>query len=427
MERSLLTKFLYFPGLLLLSMMIVVPSAYQLFKGILFIIVLIEIFIIINFRLSLKMHPNIFFLFIFYIFLGIAFGVYGLIQHNSGALPITKEIVLYVILYMIVICGIDDYVSMTYIHKTLILSLSFLCIYIAASLLNAYGIWPDSLYYNLQTTTSDQAINVTTLKLYGRFSASFSSYPSLLFLQPYLFVFLITNPKKQSKWMWLLFLVSTAIMVFVGRRILLMVALLFPLFTILFISFIRKDNEHKVVKWKSVLFYLVIFFVVISIIFIEVSGVSIKSITDYFISNFHSKQVTTGGKVGSNVRLDTIIELFKGWKERPLFGFGSGAYYPHFIRNLKEPWNYEVSYMQYLYSWGIAGCALYGMGIYFIIRKLINIYKEGSFYSSYALASLMGMIAFLIGNATNPYLLKIDYFFVIFLPVAIINLHYREH
>src|ERR1035437_9460567 len=107
MERSLLTKFLYFPGLLLLSMMIIVPSAYQLFKGILFFIVFLEIFIIINFRLSLKIHPNIFFLFIFYICLGIAFGIYGLIQHNSGALPITKEIVLYVILYMIVICGID--------------------------------------------------------------------------------------------------------------------------------------------------------------------------------------------------------------------------------------------------------------------------------------------------------------------------------
>lgn len=427
MERSLLTKFLYFPGLLLLSMMIVVPSAYQFFKGILFFIVFSEIFIIINFRLRLKMHPNIFFLFLFYIFLGLLFGIYGLVRQNSGALPITKEIVLYVVFYMIIICGIDDFTSLEYIHKTLVFSMLFLCIYLTASILNAYGIWPDWLYYSLQTKTSDQAINTATLKLYGRFSASFSSYPSLLFLQPYLFTYLITNQKKNSKWMWILFLIMTIIMVFVGRRILLMVALSFPLFIIISINFIRKNHEHKVIKWKSVLFYLGIFFVVISIIFIEVSGISIKSITDYVISNFHSKQVSMGGKVGSNVRLDTIVQLFNGWKERPLFGFGSGAYYPNFIRNLKEPWNYEVSYMQYLYSWGIVGCALYGMGIYYIFRKLIIIYKESSLYSSYALASLMGMIAFLIGNATNPYLLKIDYFFVIFLPVAIINMHYREH
>jgi hypothetical protein len=426
MENRSLSKYFYLPGLLLLSMMIVVPSAYQLFKAVLFFVVFTEIFIIINYRLRLKMHPDIFYLFIFFIFLGLLFGLYGILQHNSGAIPITKEVVVYVILYMILICGLDNFTSLLYIHKTLVFSLSFLCLYIAISVLHAYEVWPDWLYFSLQTKTSDQAINISAVELYGRFSASFSSYPSLLFLQPYLFTYLITNQKKNSKWMWLLFLIATLIMVFVGRRILLMVAISFPVLTIILINFIRKHHEHKIIKWKAILFYIGIFFIILSFIFIEVSGISIKSIIDYFISNFHSKQVAASGKIGSNVRIDTIVQLFNGWKERPLFGFGSGAYYPHFIRSPLEPWNYEVSYMQYLYSWGVVGCSLYGYGIFFISRTLIKIYKKSPLYSSYALAALMGMIAFLIGNATNPYLLKLDYLFVIFLPVAIINLYYRE-
>lgn len=42
-------------------------------------------------------------------------------------------------------------------------------------------------------------------------------------------------------------------------------------------------------------------------------------------------------------------------------------------------------------------------------------------YGRLMLPLLVGLTCFLIANATNPYLLKFDYMWVIFLPLAIIN------
>lgn len=425
-KLSLPRNFMYLFGFLLFSMMIVVPSAYQLIKAVLMLVIFGGILIDLLINKRRRLHPFIFQLFIFYILLGLIFGIYGYLRQNLGAIPITKEVVFYVILYMILICGIADYASMKYIHKILVFSMTFLCLYLVASILNAYGIWPNWLYYNLQTETSDESVNTNALQLYGRFSTSFSSFPGLLFLQPYLFGYLITNPEKKSKLLWLLFLVMTLIMVFVGRRILMIVGILFPLITIITLSLIRKNNETKFTNWKSLLFYSGLIILGLGFVIIEIFGINIQSSFDYLIYTFQVEQITPQGTVISNVRIDTIKQLFIGWKESPIFGFGNGASYSKFLRSYKEPWNYEVLYMQFLYSWGILGCTLYGMGIYFIINKLIKIYKEGSTYSSYAISSLMGMVAFLIGSATNPYLLKFDMLYVIFLPVAIINLYYLK-
>lgn len=425
-KMSLPRKFFYLFGFLLFSMMIVTPSAYQILKAVLIFVIFVGILLDLIINKRRRLHPLIFQLFIFYILLGLIFGIYGYLRQNLGAIPITKEVVFYVILYMILICGIVDYASMKYIHKILVFSMAFLCLYLVASVLNAYGIWPDWLYYSLQTETSIEDVSIDTLGLDGRLYASFRSFPNLLFLQPYLFCFIITQPEKKSKLMWLLFFAMTIIMVFVGRRILMIIAILSPIIIIITLNLFRKNNALKVINWKSVIFYSVLVLSGLVFIIIKISGINVQSTVEYFLFSFQSIQITPSGEIVSNVRLDTIYQLFNGWKESPIFGFGNGASYPNFLRNKAEPWNYEVIYMQFLYSWGILGFTLYGMGIYFIIKKLIKIYKENSVYSRYAISSLMGMVAFLIGCATNPYLLAFDALYIIFLPVAIINIHHLK-
>jgi len=49
------------------------------------------------------------------------------------------------------------------------------------------------------------------------------------------------------------------------------------------------------------------------------------------------------------------------------------------------------------------------------------------FFVKIAFPTLVGMISFLIGNATNPYLGKFDFMWVIFVPVLIINLYKLEN
>ena len=66
------------------------------------------------------------------------------------------------------------------------------------------------------------------------------------------------------------------------------------------------------------------------------------------------------------------------------------------------------------------------LGILWIYLKGIQILKYNSDLSPYMLPLLVGLSCFLVANATNPYLQKYDYLWVIFLPIAIINLHYQR-
>lgn len=424
MKMSIQTKIVHSFGFLLFAMMIVTPSAFQIPKvvilAILFIVILVDM--LINRRR--RLHPLIFKYFLFYISLGLIFGIYGYLRGNVGVIPITKEVVLYVILYMILIRGIVDYASVKYMHKTLVISMVLLSLYIVTSILNAYGIWPDWLYYNLQTETSNEDISVDTLHFYGVVSTSFDSFPSLLFLQPYLFTYLVSNNQKKSKPLWALFIVLTIIMIFVGRRILLITAILAPVIIIFVLNKIPTERSLKVRNWKSLIFFSFLVMIGSAYILIRISGISVQATIEDFLYSFQSIQVNARGEYVSNPRLETIYYLFNGWKESPIFGFGSGASHPTYYRSKYEPWNYEVLYMQFLYSWGLLGCTLYGVGILFIIKKLFLIYKECSNYSSIAISALFGMCAFLIGSFTNPYLLKYDMLYTIFLPVAIINVRY---
>lgn len=47
-------------------------------------------------------------------------------------------------------------------------------------------------------------------------------------------------------------------------------------------------------------------------------------------------------------------------------------------------------------------------------------------YGPWMLAVLTGVSGLLIANATNPYLAKFDFMWVLFLPLAIINRHLLE-
>jgi hypothetical protein len=151
-------------------------------------------------------------------------------------------------------------------------------------------------------------------------------------------------------------------------------------------------------------------------------GFSVPAVAKDIINGF-TNYGQYGRTIGANVRIDQTLALIGAWKEKPLFGFGTGAVYWEYIRNSESPWQYEVSYAQFLYNWGIVGCMLYAIGLYYIYRTLIRIYKTGSKLGIYALAATYGSAAFLIGSFTNPYLLRFDSLFVIFLPIAIVNLY----
>ena len=82
---------------------------------------------------------------------------------------------------------------------------------------------------------------------------------------------------------------------------------------------------------------------------------------------------------------------------------------------------YELSYVALLFHTGIVGFAIYAAAVIWIYRMGLRIIRSGDRIGLYMVPALVGTTCFLIANATNPYLEKFDYIWVIFLPVALIN------
>jgi O-antigen ligase len=128
---------------------------------------------------------------------------------------------------------------------------------------------------------------------------------------------------------------------------------------------------------------------------------------------------TEPGAVARSLQFRALIDA---WAKTPIFGAGAGAAGATYIRDPAQPWAYELSYVALLYQTGLVGLGLYAAGVGWIYWTGIQMIRSGHELGLRLLPALTGMAAFLVANATNPYLAKFDYLWVIFLPVAYINL-----
>jgi hypothetical protein len=120
-------------------------------------------------------------------------------------------------------------------------------------------------------------------------------------------------------------------------------------------------------------------------------------------------------------RRDQLMALLNGWAEHPLLGSGHGAPAPGVIRSVAMPWAYELSYVALLYHTGAVGFAVYALGAAWIGVMCHRIARSGWPDAPSLMAVFVGSTSFVIANATNPYLEKYDYIWIIFLPLAFIN------
>ena len=85
------------------------------------------------------------------------------------------------------------------------------------------------------------------------------------------------------------------------------------------------------------------------------------------------------------------------------------------------PWAYELTYLALLYHTGIVGFVAYSAGLFWTFLKSRQIARTGWPQAPYLVATLVGTASFVLANATNPYLEKYDSIWVLFLPIAFIN------
>ena len=399
------------PAMVLLFGMLILPAGYQVVKIVLLAIVLSQIAIKSVWRGSLFLDNSIFQTFVFYACVGLAFTIYGLVNGNPGALPMAKEYVLYVLVYMVLVSGLDRARQIRYIDVTLVASALFISLYALATVMTKLGVYPERWYINFYQDTGMQGISVEE----GFATIDLPSLPSLLFLQPYLATRIVLSKSKSGFVVWSTFLLSTFVMVFVGRRALLLVALIVPLLVFFFVLLTNRNIKKSLLRFTKVFGLLILFsfFIVMSM---QGIGYDLSAYVQTFLDGF---SISAGA--GASIRVDQFHALINAWTENILFGKGLGAVHPQFIRSIDQPWNYELSYVKMLFDFGIVGMATYMAGIAAIYWSASEIFRLDRAYSFVLMPVIVGNVAFLIGNATNPYLLKIDYLSIIFLPVALLN------
>jgi O-antigen ligase len=123
----------------------------------------------------------------------------------------------------------------------------------------------------------------------------------------------------------------------------------------------------------------------------------------------------------SAIRVQQFWLLINEWSDSPIFGHGLGAAAFSITRSDEQTWAYELSYVALLFQTGLFGFLIYFSAVCWIYYRGIILMRKIPHTVGYFLPVLTGMTSFLLANATNPYLAKFDFLWVIFLPVGMIN------
>jgi hypothetical protein len=247
-------------------------------------------------------------------------------------------------------------------------------------------------------------------------------FNSLPFLIPFVLCYSIFRKSFSAKFSNNNLLITIALLsilivtIISGRRALILV-LLSSFVTILFFSYFLPSNKFKYVLKNLTIFILIpIPFVIFLLIYFQVD---LFLVFQNFIEGFQFQDMTN---VSANRRSIQFDALINGWSEVPIIGAGLGSHVDY-VRSWEMPWSYELFYLALLYQVGLLGFIIYTIGIFWIVLESIKIIRLGNDNSFLIICLLCGMFGALIASATNPYLLRFDGLWVVFIPAAFINYH----
>ena len=240
---------------------------------------------------------------------------------------------------------------------------------------------------------------------------------------PFLIAMVLIWPKWEDapisrSWLWLACLFGVAIAILSGRRAVWLILAISPLVVMGARMFmVRRFRIATGRKFRRLVVGLLIMVGALFLYGTHVAGLDVSVILTQLAAGFDF----LGGGAGELARAEQFLALLDGWQRNPLFGAGLGASALGSLRSVDMPWAYELSYVALVFQTGLVGLLIYCAGVIWIFWMGMKIMRSGHWLNTYMLPVLVGTACFLIANATNPYLAKFDYIWVIFLPVALIN------
>lgn len=234
---------------------------------------------------------------------------------------------------------------------------------------------------------------------------SFKLVDSLNYIIPFLTSYMIINRTTYIKKS-LVLTIIVAVSLATGRKA---IWLMFPLSILLIFLF----GEIKI---RSALIYLFIM-TLLALIAVDALKLDWDFLYNYMKIGFDFSESSEDS--GAYLRGEQAVALLKGFFDQPLLGHGIGATALNYgsVSDEIDTYNYELSYNYLLFAVGIFGFLFYLLLIIFLYvlgfhNNSLDVDRKNS------KILLIALSAFLISNATNPWLSKFDFMYTIFLPYA---------
>lgn len=416
------------PGYALFFIMMFAPTVYQPIKGTLIgMVLLVIMFKMYRLRGNIPVHAHVAMWTWLMSAVGLFFCIQGLIQGAPGALRVTTVYVLYPLLYLAFVAGASTHELLRGLLKTLVVATVAIGIYTFQFILTSAEILPENLYIEL-----DLGQAIVFYKGFVEFNTW--AVATLIYLVPFAAAALMLWPDKKTRvlhpelprmpisrfWLWVALLLGILLVLLSGRRALLGVVMLAPLISIFLQRYLPVSRRSSAKRVAIRAFTGLTVVTVGGFLYLQFQyEVDLKAMWEMFTAGFDASTDLSAG-----IRREQFKNLVASWAEVPLLGAGHGAS-AEAIRIATDPWSYELQYLALLFHVGLIGSAFYAASVFWTYRVGFRVIRQGGVLSYYMIPILAGTTCFLLAQATNPYLAKYDFIWILFLPLIPINLYLR--
>lgn len=412
------------PGYTLFFLMVFAPGILMEVKGVLLAIVLVIIGIGSLVRMRLALHPAVILWDLIIIATGLIFMLRGAVLGAPGAMQVGTVYALWPFVFLLCIAGAARREVMLGLMRVVVfvtIPISLYCM-IFVFTRPGFAILPSSFYFELYPI---EKLGVTFMEE-GYIVASVPSARLLPFLVPFLLAALLTWKKGHVQlplsrvWLWSAFALGATVLLLGGKKIYFIILVLAPMVTAGFYGCLppgyRRELRRSLVLWIGSLICVLVLAYAALVYFY---GFQIGALLHHVMAGFDF----SGGEISARVRGEQFRALLQDWSNSPLLGFGHGAAAKGSLRGAAygQPWAYELTYVALLFHTGIIGILLYASALTWVIFMGMKVMRSGEGDWLYMPPVLVGVVCFLIANATNPFLEKFDALWVVFFPVILIN------
>jgi hypothetical protein len=395
--------------------MLVIPTSFQAPRAIMFAILLVAT-LIVAVKKGICLDPWIFGLTFLCVVTSLFFIYLGILNAAPDAVAVSSIFVVWPLLFVFIV-GVHNS-DLFWLPYLKILVVSSFCIDLAclSFITDMLGVTNFNVAHYLYFMKP--SVNAGIFD--GMIKFHTPNLSTLLFTIPYLIAKLLSHQREDKATIhWRTFEIitligSVIILILSGRRVLWVVVAFTPFIYMVFAKLTGAQIQIR----RTLIPSLIIIIGVIGAFYLFHLDKNV--ILESFVSGF---DFSSNHEVTENSyrRKEQFQALVSDWERKPLFGFGHGAAAHDNSGMSKGDSAYELSYIAFLFQIGIIGVLIFFLSTIWLYLQSIRFMRLNDRFRVVMIPLITGLTTFLIANATNPYLSKFDYLWVVFLPVAVLN------